>query len=742
MPSAAPDDDIVLEERGFRRLLRRAAAALSLALVLPLLALLALVLFLLNSKNWVDHGDRVIAQVNRVERGLLTMRAGFQGYRLSNDESFLDQYADERKRMPPALETLAGLVADNPAQAARMASLRTETKAWLAFVEGRIAELHAHPERARDPYIPRGGKPLFDAMQARLDEMAGEEQRLRAERDETLNRLVSALLITLAVAAVAGVPGIVYWLQRLLRRVNASYRATNAALADAAERFRLLSEVVSLQVWTARPDGQLDFSNKQCLQYFGLKRAGDILGGAWARYVHPDDLPAAQKAWGASLATGAHYEVEFRLRRADGEYRWFLVRAEAMRDAAGLIAKWFGTNTEIHDLKMAQSDAERASRAKDNFLAVLSHELRTPLTPVLLTAQALREDARLPAEVRAQLGMMERNIALEARLIDDLLDLTRIAKGKLPLRPQLCDAHSLISLALEIVRDEAQSKGIALEREFTARHSGLMADPSRFQQVIWNLLRNAVKFTPEGGSVAIRTRDVTGEEGEKWLSIEVRDSGIGIEQEAIQRIFEPFEQAGLGGDHRYGGVGLGLAIAQAIVDMHGGTIRAESDGAGRGAVFVVRLPGAAGLPSPMVELPDGADPFLHGMEPEDFTAMPALRLLLIEDHEATQQVLARLLERAGHRVLSANSVAGALTIAAAEKFDLVISDLGLPDGTGNDLMDQLRQKYGLRGIALTGYGMEEDLERSRQAGFFTHLIKPVDFNQLRRALQDFSASHE
>jgi CheY-like chemotaxis protein/anti-sigma regulatory factor (Ser/Thr protein kinase) len=267
-----------------------------------------------------------------------------------------------------------------------------------------------------------------------------------------------------------------------------------------------------------------------------------------------------------------------------------------------------------------------------------------------------------------------------------------------------------------------------------------MADPSRFQQVIWNLLRNAVKFTPAGGSVTIATRDFPAEDGTHWFSIEVRDSGIGIEPEAIDRIFRPFEQAGSAGDHRFGGIGLGLAIAQAIVDLHGGTIRAQSEGPGRGAVFVVTLPGATEPPAGLIDPAETTDSFLHGAttNPHEAPRQP-LRLLLVEDHEPTLQVLTRLLTRAGHHIVSTSSVAGALAAAAENSFDLVISDLGLPDGTGNALMEQLRDRYQLRGIALTGYGMEEDLERSRQSGFITHLIKPVDFNQLRRVLVSFQS---
>ena len=524
-----------------------------------------------------------------------------------------------------------------------------------------------------------------------------------------------------------------------LRAAAAEAETAARAIADSTERFRLLTEVVALQVWTAQPNGELDYANQECLDYFGVRLSAEVLGHAWAQFVHPDDLPPALAQWQSSLASGRRYEVEFRLRRFDGDYRWFIIRAQAMRDGKGEIARWFGSNTDIHDLKSAQSDAERANRAKDAFLAALSHELRTPLTPVLMTAAALRTDERLPADAREQLGMMERNIALEARLIDDLLDLTRIARGQLRLRSELCDAHSLIGLAVEIVRDEAMAKGVAVDRDLTAHHSGLVADPARFQQVIWNLLRNSVKFTPRGGRVEIKTSDEAGENGLSRLRIEVTDSGVGIDANELDRIFLPFEQGELSDDHRFGGVGLGLAIARAIVDLHGGTITAASAGRGLGATFVVELPGAMQAPQGVTdspafffELPPGDE-----VPPDQAEPVPLkLRLLVVEDHQSTLEVLARLLTRAGHEVVTAGTLSDALAAAATGSFDLVISDLGLPDGTGNELMEILHARYALRGIALSGYGMEDDLTRSRKSGFATHLTKPVDFRQLQRALHD------
>ncbi|MEO7931855.1 MAG: PAS domain S-box protein [Chthoniobacterales bacterium] len=493
---------------------------------------------------------------------------------------------------------------------------------------------------------------------------------------------------------------------------------------ERAERFRLLSEVVSLQVWMADERGHINYVNQECVDYFGLASADALLGQGWASFLHPEDLDRVTQQWHDSITTGKHYETEFRLRNGSGDYRWFITRAETMHDPKTGPGKWFGTNTDIQDLKLAQGRAEAANLAKDAFLAALSHELRTPLTPVLMTAATLRHDDRLPGEIQEQLEMIERNIALEARLIDDLLDVTSITQGKLQLRTQPCDAHALIRLAVEIVRQDAEAKELTLTCDFQATRNEVDADPARFQQVIWNLLRNSVKFTPRQGQITIQTRD-----HEDRLQIEVADSGIGIEPGLLDQIFTPFEQGGLTGDHRFGGMGLGLAIARAILAVHHGSIRAQSAGSGQGATFVIDIPAT---------LPTGLQPIIkghpNGTLPTAALEKTPLRLLLVEDHDSTLLVLTRLLSRDGHQVVPVASATAALAAASQETFDLVISDLGLPDGTGHELMQKLRAQYGLRGIALSGYGMEDDMARSRDAGFILHLIKPVDFTRLRQAL--------
>ena len=420
--------------------------------------------------------------------------------------------------------------------------------------------------------------------------------------------------------------------------------------------------------------------------------------------------------------------------RAEALHRWyevyaFRVGAAEDRRVGIVFSDITARKRREEEMREAKEQAERASRTKDEFLAALSHELRTPLTPVLMTAAALRDDDRLPLDAREQLAMMKRNIELEARLIDDLLDLTRIAHGKLQLRMQPCDAHSLLALAVGMVRDEARARGLTLKIDLRAEQGNVMGDPARLQQVFWNLLKNAVKFTPEPGRVIVRSQQVKGK-----FVVEIIDSGVGIAPDAVAKIFRPFEQAfDMQNGRRFGGLGLGLSITKAILDRHGAKIVVNSRGLGQGTTFRVELP----MTNTLVPMSAGKISKAHANILEthngEFPQTP-LRVLLVEDHEATIQVLRRLLARAGHNVTSTMTVAGAKQAAQNDRFDVVISDLGLPDGTGFQLMQDLRNAYHLRGIALSGYGMDEDVQRARDAGFAAHLIKPVDFEQLQQTV--------
>lgn len=453
--------------------------------------------------------------------------------------------------------------------------------------------------------------------------------------------------------------------------------------------------------------------------------------------VHPDEQPGVIERCQRCAREGADFAMEFRIIWPDGSIRWLDDQGATVRDAEGQPLYMTGMCLDITErkhaeeaLRAAKERAEAASRSKDDFLAALSHELRTPLTPVLMTAAVLKDDARLSDDIREQLGMMERNIALEARLIDDLLDLTAISHGKLNMRLEACDLNTIVQRAIEMVAQDAAAKKLEIVCEFSVIGHTLMGDLTRIQQVVWNLLRNAVKFTPKNGKISIHTREFASEEGEPWLKLEIADTGIGIEATHIAKIFLPFDQGSLSGSHRFGGLGLGLAIAQAVVVAHGGRIQAQSKGTGQGATFVIDLPLAPASAVPAKQAPQSS--------PKTPTAVSPLRLLLVEDHESTLQTLASLLRRDGHQVTTANTIANAQTAASQDTFDLVISDLGLPDGNGNQLMARLRATHGLRGIALSGYGMEEDIAQSREAGFVAHLVKPVAIAELRRKLDEIS----
>jgi signal transduction histidine kinase len=364
----------------------------------------------------------------------------------------------------------------------------------------------------------------------------------------------------------------------------------------------------------------------------------------------------------------------------------------------------------------ARDEAERASAAKDRFLAMLSHELRTPLTPVLASVLSLEQENNIPESVRESLQLIRRNVELEARLIDDLLDLTRISRGKVQLSFEIVDAHTLLRNALEICQSDIEQKKIELGTDFAADRVHLQADPARLQQIFWNLIKNAVKFTPNGGKLSIRTANNDGQ-----LRVEVEDSGCGIDGDVLAKVFYPFEQ---GGRTDLGGLGLGLAISKALVEAHQGTINAESRGRNLGAKFTTLFPTCE---NNVVQQSVDA--------PRPSSARKSVRLLLVEDHEDTNRSLTRMLRRRGYEVHPAYDVRSALGLARAMQFDVLVSDIGLPDGSGTELLKMLRSKRQIFGIALSGYGMEEDMRRSRDVGFSHHLVKPVDLNKLDSLIQ-------
>jgi PAS domain S-box-containing protein len=540
------------------------------------------------------------------------------------------------------------------------------------------------------------------------------------------HRLPEATLDALATMA----NGVALGIER--KRVEEATRASE-------DRFRSAFEHAAVGMALTDLDGRFLRVNRAFSTISGYDedelRALDLLS-----ITHADDVPEKVRQLGRLLAGEVPtFVIVKRYVRKGGESVWVQNSVSLVRDGRGAPAKIVALVEDITGRKRAeeesarlleleqeararaeavQAEVEDAGRAKDRFLAMLSHELRTPLTPVLLTATAVLGDPATPEDMRPTWEMIRQNIGLEARLIDDLLDVMRTISGKMPYHFEVIDAHALIRQTLEIVRSDIHEKRLHLESRLEAGRSYVNGDPARLTQAFWNLVKNSVKFTGEGGRITIVTRN----EGDS-LIVEVSDTGIGIEPAALTKIFNAFEQVEDSVTREFGGLGLGLAITKSVVDSHNGTIEARSEGRDKGATFQVNL---------MTVAPTNAERAPRG---GGFVAeRRAFKILLVEDDAMTCRVMATLLRGAGHAITTATSYADALA-AASPDFDLVISDVGLPGRSGFDLMRELRARHGLLGIALTGFGQDEDIRKGRDAGFVLHMTKPVDFAKLDEMIQ-------
>jgi PAS domain S-box-containing protein len=485
-------------------------------------------------------------------------------------------------------------------------------------------------------------------------------------------------------------------------------------------------------IYSKTLEGIITSWNKSAELLYGYP-ASEILGKDVQTMVPPERL-AEEREILARIARGeqiASYET-VRLRK-DGTRIDVSLTISPVKTSDGKISGASAIARDIAEHKRAAAELERrkdeaeaANRAKDNFLAMLSHELRTPLTPVISAVDELEAALAPSGEVQDALAMIRRNVELEARLIDDLLDLTRIVKGRIELHRQPLDAHECLQEVIELCRSEIGSKCIELQLDLQAEEHFVNADPTKLPQIIWNLLKNAVKFSKERGRITIRSENPVPDQ----LAIQICDEGIGIEPDVMPRIFQPFEQGESAIQRRFGGLGLGLAISKALAIAHDGTLAATSRGHDRGATFSLTL---EAIPTPTWE---------HKVEPP--SAPPSkppgdLHILLVDDHEDTRQALERLLRRRGYQVESAPDMRTALALAGKRSFDLLVSDIGLPDGSGLELMSQLRRKSKIAGIAVSGFGMEGDVEKSKSVGFSAHLLKPLDFATLDAAIQRIAA---
>ncbi len=514
-------------------------------------------------------------------------------------------------------------------------------------------------------------------------------------------------------------------------------------LRQSEERYRYLAEAIPQLVWTTDANGECDFFNQNWCDYTGLTLE-QSLGYGWLAALHPDDVQSADEIWSNAVKNRTIYNNEYRFKRAfDGSYRWQLARGLPLKDEQGFVVKWFGTCTDIHEQKqileerahlleleqVARAKAETANRIKDEFLAVLSHELRTPLNAILGWSKLLQTRALDQAKTSEALATIERNATLQVQLIEDLLDISRILQGKLTLNITKINLGSTVLSALETMHLAAETKLIEVNTAFTPDVRQVMGDSTRLQQVVWNLVSNAIKFTPKGGKVEVRLEQV-----DDYAQIIISDTGKGISAEFLPYVFDYFRQADSTSTRSFGGLGLGLAIVRNIIEMHGGIVKAESEGEGKGAIFTVSLP----------LLPDESPSLTDEQNYPAFLAtnsllLTGLRVLVVEDDDDSRDFITFVLEQDGAFVIAVSSAFEALQTLAEVKLDVLVSDIGMPDMDGYMLIHQVRTWTAEQGgeipaIALTAFARNDDQQEALKAGFQLHLSKPLNPEELIAAI--------
>ncbi|MBK9258504.1 MAG: PAS domain S-box protein [Polyangiaceae bacterium] len=502
-------------------------------------------------------------------------------------------------------------------------------------------------------------------------------------------------------------------------------KAAEEKLRASENFYRQTLESIPGMTFTNTPDGICDYVGEQWVEFSGVP-ASELLGSGWANILHPDDRERVVSTWRAAVETfDDDYDAEYRVRRRDGEYEWFKLRARAIRDESGRIARWFGTGISINNLKKAEEALKEADQRKDEFLAMLSHELRNPLAPILNAVQILRLLGPKEPKLERARDMIERQVNHLSRLVDDLLDVSRVSRGKIKLQKTRLDLADVIRQAVETSRPLIDARHHELRVTLPGKPICVEADLTRLAQVVSNLLNNAAKYTDDGGIIELAAEQ-HGEFKRGEAIIRVRDNGRGIESKALGKLFDMFYQVDRNLDRSEGGLGIGLSLVRSLVDMHGGRVEAHSDGRGKGSEFVVRLP----------ELCDDSPSEDADDEGGKVKPQGGLRILVVDDNSDSAETMAMLLEIDGHELFVAHDGKKAVEVALAERPAVVLLDIGLPYLNGYQACRAMREG-GLTDalvVAMTGYGQDDDRRMSEEAGFDAHLVKPVELPTVRELL--------
>lgn len=689
----------------------------------------------LRKVSEINDRETSLRQLPEAFSTLQDAETGQRGFLLTGQADYLTPYQAAVAEWPLRVRRLRKVAQNGEFPAAL----------WERFErhgEGKMQELaeslrlarEQGPARAVEFVRTNSGLRLMEAIRADLAEITADEEAHLREAEKSARALTDLRMGVFAGAGLLNLGFLVWAFRRIRREISHRYVAD---LETQRQREVLAVSLASIgdAVILTDTETRIIFLNDVAAELTGWTRE-EALGRECSRVFHiinQTNRKSVESPVDRVLRTGrvvglANHTL---LVRKDGSEVPIADSGAPVREPDGavrgvvLVFRDFSKykNVEL-ELRSAKDRLETANQAKDDFLAALSHELRTPLTPVLATLSSWEANGTLPAPIAADVRMLSRNVRLEVRLIDDLLDLTRITRGEIALHREQVDAHALLAAVVETFRHPIEERQIRLGVRPAAERCFVEGDPARLQQVFWNILGNAVKFTPAGGRIEI----VTTNEGDD-LRVTIADNGRGMSEETRQHLFRPFERPAERAGYQSGGLGIGLAISQNLMHAHHGEIEVRSSGLGLGTTFVVRLPALATTTPAAVATREGgkADP-----------AAPALSILLVEDHEDTAMVIGRIVGNMGHRVQTSHTVADALVRLRSGRFDLVLSDIGLPDGTGIELLAQARKFCNIPTVALTGYGMENDLAKYRAAGFLHQLTKPIRFDQLEKLLAGFA----
>jgi signal transduction histidine kinase/ActR/RegA family two-component response regulator len=611
-----------------------------------------------------------------------------------------------------------------------------------AFTAPGVEEFRA----ALDSQPPWSEVPVVVMMPGALDSPAAQRMVTSMRNATVLER--PALMRSLVSAMQGAIRGRVRQYQ-IRDQVDAIQQAEYKA-RELQSQLELALEASELGTFHCEmPQGRI-FWNDRCKAHFWLSPdAKDIDFDVFYSLLHPDDRERARLAVEETLSEGKQYDIEYRTVSADGRIRWVRAAGRTFYDMSGNAVRFDGTTRDITQEKLgaeerrmlleseraARQEAERVSAVKDEFLATLSHELRTPLNAIFGWTQLLMAGKDDPQTLSHALGVIDRNVRLQTQLIEDLLDVSRIISGKIRLDNQKIDVADVIDAAIESVRPSAEAKGIQLETKLAVPADALNGDPGRLQQVIWNLLNNAIKFTDAGGTV-----HVTAERVNSNVLISVRDTGHGISPEFLPNLFARFSQADSSTQRKYGGLGLGLSIVKSLTEMHGGTVAATSAGEGHGSTFTVKLP----LGAPLA-IPQDAAPAVSASAKS--AAMPrklrGVKVLVVDDEPDAREMIKRFLDGCEAVPALAASAEQALELMETFRPDVIVSDIGMPKQDGYSFMRTIRNRgVNTPAVALTAFARAEDRVRSIQAGYQTHLPKPFEPGELLALIASLSGRYD